>query len=134
VSVDQKYKLGIVELDSQHEEIEKCLIELRTAIETKDRWHVLHYHLESLLEKLVFHFSFEEAVMQIFSYPEAENHARSHQALLEAVQHYKNQNLTSAEAEHAGPPPLELFHEQILTHDLHFSAYIKGLKERLGID
>lgn len=132
--MDQKYKLGIVELDSQHEEIEKCLIDLQTAIEMKDRWHVLHYHLESLLEKLVFHFSFEEAVMQIFSYPEAENHARSHQALLEAVQHYKSQNLTSAEAEPVGASPMALFHEQILTHDLHFASYINGLKERLGID
>ena len=132
--MDQKYKLGIVELDSQHEEIEKCLIDLRTAIETKDRWHVLHYLLETLLEKLVFHFSFEEAVMQIFSYPEAEKHAHSHQVLLAAVKHYKNQNLTSAEAENAGTSPIDLFHEQILTHDLHFAAYVKELKERLGLD
>jgi len=132
--VDQKYKLGIVELDSQHEEIEQSLNALQTAIETKDRWHVLHYLLENLLEKLVFHFSFEEAVMQIFSYPEAEKHAHAHQALLEAVQHYRNQNLISAEAENSGTPPIDFFHEQILNHDLHFAAYIKGLKERLGID
>jgi len=131
--VDQKYKLGIVELDSQHEEIEKSLIALQEAIENKDRWHVLHFILESLQEKLVFHFSFEEAVMQIFSYPKAEEHGKSHQAALKSVESYKNLTLVSTDTESFGKPPVELFYDQIITHDMEFAAYIKGLKERLGI-
>ena len=131
--MDQKFILGIVELDAQHQEIEQILISLQEAIDNKNRWHVLHYLLESLHEKLLFHFSFEEAVMQIFSYPKAEEHGKSHQAALKSVESYKNLTLVSTDTESFGKPPVELFYDQIITHDMEFAAYIKGLKERLGI-
>ncbi|MEI7429125.1 MAG: hemerythrin family protein [Betaproteobacteria bacterium] len=131
--MDQKFILGIVELDSQHEEIEKILMALQDAIDNKDRWHVLHFILENLYEKLVFHFSFEEAVMQIFSYPEAEEHSRAHRAALASVENYKKRSVTSTDMDSLGTPPVQLIYDQIITHDLKFATYIKGLMERLGI-
>jgi len=131
--LDQKFILGIVELDAQHQEIEQILISLQEAIDNKNRWHVLHYLLESLHEKLLFHFSFEEAVMQIFSYPEAEEHSRAHKPSLASVEKYKNLTVTNAGLDSLGDLPVQHFYDQIITHDIKFVAYIKEIKERLGI-
>jgi hemerythrin-like metal-binding protein len=131
--VEQMYKLGIVELDAQHEAIEAVLNALKDAIQNKERWHVLHYALESLHEKLRFHFACEEVVMQVFAYPEAAEHRQSHQEMLTLVGAYRNQNLSSSDFDDRGKPPAQLFYEQIVSHDMKLAAYLMGLKERLGL-
>ena len=131
--MEEKFKLDIVELDAQHEEIETILNTLTDAIKNKDRWHVLHFLLENLHEKLLFHFSCEEIVMQIFAYPETAEHCKSHQEMLAQVGAYRNQNLNSSDFYDSGKPPAQLFHEQIISHDLKLASYLKGLKTRLGL-
>jgi hemerythrin-like metal-binding protein len=131
--VEQIYTLGIDELDAQHEAIEAVLDALQDALRNKERWHVLHYVLESLHEKLRFHFACEEVVMQVFAYPEAAGHRQSHQEMLALVGAYRNRNLNSSELDDRGKPPAQLFHEQIVSHDMKLAAYLKGLRARLGL-
>lgn len=128
--MDSKYLLGIDELDSQHAEIEAIFIELQEAIEDKGRWHVI---LERLCEKLRFHFYAEESIMQIFAYPEFQEHRKSHLAILRSVESNKDNRLSKVEVSRLREQPMQLFFEQILAQDMRFSAFIKRNKERLGI-
>ena len=80
--MDSKYVLGIDELDSQHEGIERVCIALGEATGDMDRWRSL---LNELHEKMRFHFYAEESVMRIFSYPESQDHQRSHLEILKRI-------------------------------------------------
>lgn len=128
--MDSKYILGISELDSQHAEIETLFIALQEAIADKDRWHNL---LESLCEKLRFHFHAEESIMQIFAYPESQEHRKSHLEILKSVESHKDNRLSKADIRKLRDQPMQLFFEQILAQDMRFAAFINRNKERLGI-
>lgn len=76
--------------------------------------------LESLYEKLKFHFHAEESIMQIFAYPEALEHKKSHLEILRSVEGHKNSQLSDTEIKRLRDQPLQLFMEQILSQDMRF--------------
>lgn len=131
--MESKYILGIAELDAQHEEIEAIFTAFQGAIESEDRGHDVPDILKSLHEKVKFHFQFEESVMQIFSYPEAEEHKKSHQEIMRAVEVYNTLDWSSTNITELDLAPMELFYEQILSKDLRFARHIASHKDRLGI-
>lgn len=128
--MDSKYVLGIDELDSQHEGIERVCIALQESIGDQVRWRSL---LDELYEKMRFHFYAEESVMGIFSYPESQDHRRSHLEILKWVENYRAKTLTDAEIEALKDRPIQLFQEQVLSQDMRFAAYLKRNKDRFGI-
>lgn len=128
--MDSRYALGITELDAQHTEIEMLFIALQTSLDDKKGWHSL---LESLCEKLRFHFHAEESIMQIFAYPETQEHKRKHLEILKSVESYKGKRLTKADIQELREQPMRLFYDQILSQDMRFAVFIKNNKERLGI-
>ena len=129
-SVDQKYKLGIAELDDQHDAIENVLFSLEDALSVNDNGDMKHYLLEDLCRKLRAHFSFEEAIMRMFAYPNADEHAEAHRKLMGTINDYRRPALPEPDA---GLPFFAAFREQILLHDTHFALYISGVKDRAGI-
>lgn len=131
--MDSKYTLGISELDSQHEAIETDFLAFREALADKDRWNDLPNILEDLYEKLKFHFHAEESIMQIFAYPEALEHKKSHLEILKSVEAHKNKKLSDTDIDKLRDQPMQLFLEQILSQDMRFSAFIQKSKDRLGI-
>ena len=131
--MDSKYILGIDELDSQHEEIEKLFIALQDAFEDEVQRKNLPEILESLREKLRFHFYAEESIMQVFAYPEFQEHRRSHLEILKSVDSFKATHLTRSDIDKIRDQPLQLFFEQIISQDLRFSKFIQRNKERMGI-
>ena len=128
--MDSKYVLGIEELDSQHEGIERVCIALQELVGGQERWCQL---LDELYEKMRFHFYAEESIMGIFAYPESQDHRRSHQEILKWVEDHRNKTLTDAEIEALKDRPMQLFQEQVLLQDMRFAGYLKRNRERLGI-
>ena len=128
--MDSRYALGITELDAQHSEIESLFIALQEALEHKKSGHAL---LADLCEKLRFHFHAEESVMQIFAYPETQEHKRKHLEILKSVESYKDKRLTKADIQELKDQPMQLFYDQILSQDMRFAVFIKNNKERMGI-
>lgn len=128
--MDSKYILGIDELDSQHEGIERLCIALQEAVDDRQHWRSL---LDKLSERLTFHFYAEESIMKIFAYPESQDHQRSHLEIIELIESYKDEKLTDAEIKMLGDRPMQIFSDQILAQDMRFAAFIKRNKERLGI-
>lgn len=130
LAVDKKHTLGIVELDSQHGEIEQLFTALQESVGDRKRWTAL---LDSVCEKMRFHFYAEESIMRIFAYPELQEHTRKHQEVLQSVERYKGKRLSKADIQQLNEQPMQLFYDQILSQDLRFAAFIKRNKERLGI-
>lgn len=128
--MDSKYVLGIDELDSQHEGIERVCVALRDSVADEARWRSL---LDELYDKMRFHFYAEESVMAIFSYPETQDHRRSHLEILRQIDGYRNRALSAADIEALKDRPMQLLQEQILSQDMRFAAYLTRNKERLGI-
>jgi len=128
--MDSKYVLGIDELDSQHEGIERACLALQTTGADGERWRSL---LDEIYEKMRFHFHAEESVMEIFAYPETQEHRRSHLEILKRIERYRNSALTEADIEAFRDVPMQLFHEQILSQDMRFAAFLTRNRERLGM-
>lgn len=128
--MDSKYVLGIDELDTQHEDIERACLALQTADMEGERWRSL---LDAVYDKMRFHFHAEESVMEIFAYPETQEHRRSHVEILKQIENARNRPLTTAEIEAFRDQPMRLFQEQILTQDMRFAGFLKRNKERLGM-
>jgi len=131
--VDSKYILGINELDSQHEEIEQIFVALQEAIEDQEQRKNIPEIIENLREKLRFHFYAEESIMQVFAYPEFQEHTRSHLEVLKSIENCKVTDLSESDIEYLRDHPMQLFFEQIISQDLRFSKFIQRNKERMGI-
>ena len=71
--------------------------------------------------------------MRIFSYPESQDHQRSHLEILKRIDSLRASSLTPAEIEAFRELPMQLLQEQVLSQDMRFAAYLKRNKERLGI-
>jgi hemerythrin len=71
--------------------------------------------------------------MEIFSYPESQEHRKAHLEILKSFESYKDVNLTDADIKKLREQPMQAILEQIHSQDVRFAAHIKRNKERLGI-
>jgi len=86
--MDQKYILGIPEIDAQHEDISDFVGALRKVIAQKNQRHLVHQALKRLHQTLVDHFDYEEALMGMVNYPELSQHKQMHQGVLKLFEDY----------------------------------------------
>lgn len=78
----QQLSLGIPELDAQHGEIDNFIQSLQDVVGNEEPWDQIHLLVTRLYELLRFHFSVEESLMQIVSYPFVIEHRSAHQKIL----------------------------------------------------
>lgn len=87
---DEKYSVGVDEIDAQHKEFLEILAAMYAAIYA----HKIEEEWPSLLEKLEAHvhthFATEEAYFKKYNYPETEEHAGQHQLLTQKATDYIN--------------------------------------------
>ena len=82
---DQKYMLGIPELDVQHKAIFAAARSLRDLIVKPGQGHLIHSALTGLREMLVVHFAEEEAFMTVIKCAELDKHKESHVGILQLI-------------------------------------------------
>lgn len=92
--MDIEYIIGIEEIDAQHREINEAANAVIEAVESHDKWHLVHYIVVRLYELMRFHFAVEESVMRIVGFPEIEEHKRVHRELLNTVERLKATTLS----------------------------------------
>ena len=128
--MDQEYILGIAELDSQHETIERAIKGFKEAAE-KEEIQDLPKLFAEVQEDLRFHFRVEESIMSILAYPEVYEHARSH---LEVMRFFDTCRICSeSDAKTSADSLMHLFLEQILSQDRRFAAFLRRNHDRLGL-
>ncbi len=82
---DEKYCLGLREIDNEHRSLVKSLNELHAVIEARmDRGEIKSFFAK-VTQEFGAHFDHEERLMLEFDYPGYEAHRADHQRLLEDI-------------------------------------------------
>jgi hemerythrin-like metal-binding protein len=75
---DEKYSVGVEEIDNQHKKMFATINELLDAIEKRSTNEQLEHIIESLVQYKKFHFETEEKYFKEFNYDGAEDHINKH--------------------------------------------------------
>ena len=87
---DESLKLGIAVVDRQHERLVGIINRLHQATIEGRGTDVIGEILDELIIYTATHFSMEEKYFAQFEYPDAEEHKREHDALIEKVSAFAN--------------------------------------------
>lgn len=122
-----EHLIGIGVIDQQHQEIDEISSSAIEAIQSGDKWHLVHYILIRLHELLRIHFAVEEGLMQIIEYPEIESHQKLHRDYLAEAQELREATLRNdASTDTALGKHSISFLSHILDHDKKFAEYIRA--------
>lgn len=74
-----KYSVGIREIDDQHKHLLKLFSKIEQAIQLQSGWRAIVYDIVDLKVFARRHFELEESLMRMYGYNESEMHERMHQ-------------------------------------------------------
>ncbi|OIR19227.1 bacteriohemerythrin [mine drainage metagenome] len=95
-----EYSIGIQEIDDQHKLLLRSFTAIEESIRSDQGWSNTHYAILELNQLASMHFTFEEALMKMFGYPETEAHKREHQRFFAEMGRIERHSLNkSAEVE-----------------------------------
>lgn len=86
---DEKYSVGVPELDNQHKQLIAILSELYEAMQTQKANDIIGQIISRLVNYTRTHFSTEEKYMERVSYPDLAAQKREHAAFTEKVMKFK---------------------------------------------
>lgn len=125
--MDAKHLTGIDEIDAQHREIHEVATAAIAAIQSGDKWHIVHYILVRLHELLRFHFAVEESVMRIVQFSELDAHKLVHKEYLATIEALRDASLQSDRFDVKAIGEKQLaFLEHILDHDLRLAEHVRA--------
>lgn len=75
---DEKYSVGVEEIDNQHKRMFEVINELLDAIDSNSTEEHLGHIIESLVQYKIFHFETEEKYFKEFNYDGEEEHKMRH--------------------------------------------------------
>lgn len=74
-----EYSVGVSEIDNQHKLLLRSFSAIEESINLNQGWSNTHYAIIELIQFARIHFSFEEAMMRMFDYPETDAHQKEHE-------------------------------------------------------
>jgi hemerythrin-like metal-binding protein len=80
-----EYSIGILEIDDQHKLLLRSFTAIEEAINLNEGWSNTHYAILELIQLAQMHFSFEDAIMRMFAYPDIEAHQKEHQSFFDKL-------------------------------------------------
>lgn len=93
---DEKYSVGIQDIDNQHKQLIKAINDLHDAMKIGKSKDILKDLIDSLVNYADVHFSNEEALMSSHKYPELEEHKKKHKVFTEKINEFRDKfNLSS---------------------------------------
>lgn len=92
------YSLGIADIDDQHKRLLEIGSDLHTLIASKERRQSDKYDdimemLHELKDYTVYHFDFEEALMEKCDYSDVNNHEKEHRAFIDKLIDIEDQDI-----------------------------------------
>ena len=129
--MDEKYCIGIQELDTQHEEIDQVITTLFDALGGEESREPVHSILVRLYELLRFHFAVEESVMEIVSYPFVLEHRSAHRTILQRVDELKDASLKNGDLDGMDKSVRKMLALDIVKHDRVFAEFVRTHCESL---
>jgi hemerythrin len=80
-----EFKIGIEEIDFEHQELIELINELYAEAKKEDSASAVMDCLEEIFAKISAHFALEEKVMRDLQYDEYEDHKEDHELLLDSI-------------------------------------------------
>lgn len=124
--MDEKYILGIPEIDAQHEEISALVDSLKATIERKGQRHLVHQTVKRLHQTLVTHFAFEDAAMESVGYADFEQHKKMHQGVLRLFETYYDHLPETSDYEHLGRTITDKVLGHVMEHDTKMTESVRA--------
>lgn len=91
ISWDEKYSVGVGELDAQHKQLVKLLSDLYDAMQAQHAADVVGKILNELVRYTKTHFASEERYMAQAGYPDLAAQKREHEAFTAKIQKFKEE-------------------------------------------
>ena len=123
--MDEKYILGIPEIDAQHEELHQLVSALQEVITRKGQRHLVHQALKRLHQILVTHFTFEEAFMGMVHYDDLPHHKKMHKGVLNLFENYFDHPPDPSDYEILGKMISDKVLGHVMDHDLKMTEAVK---------
>ncbi len=124
---DEKFSVGIKEIDDQHKELFRIVNTVFAGIAGRDDRAMLKKAFDKVLEYTRYHFATEERYFDKFKYPDAAEHKKQHAKLIEETIALQKQH-----AEGAPGVGIELIEfltswlqRHILMHDQKYAPFLK---------
>lgn len=90
---DDRFSVGIKEIDQQHKILLDYFALLHDAIEGGGRWSDVHFPLVQLKEYAHIHFMMEEALMGMSDYPGTQEHIEAHRKIIQQLEELEQKSL-----------------------------------------
>ncbi len=88
---EDRFSVGIREFDTHHKTLFRIINTLLKAQEEGETEKVIEVILDQLFHYTLYHFTAEEAMMDLHEYPELDEHIQEHLELLVRVKEYRRQ-------------------------------------------
>jgi hemerythrin len=89
ITWNDKYSVGIKNIDNQHQRLVEILNELHEAMKNGKGKEIIHSTIDKLVDYTVYHFSLEEKYLNQYSYPEFKKHQATHQEFVNKIKEYQ---------------------------------------------
>jgi len=86
---DSSLQLGIFQIDDQHKQLVNMINDLHRAMKLRQSMAVTGSILDRLVSYIIMHFGVEENLLQKHGYPDADQHKKVHEKLVEKVTDFK---------------------------------------------
>ena len=123
-----EYCIGIERIDRQHEEIFNRLLALENSIAKQDVWHIQRFFIAEVADYLKFHFSVEEALLEILGHSGLAEHSSGHAQLSASIAELERSIRESSSTEHLVAFFENWFVRHVLEDDQVFSVYAKRIR------
>ncbi|WP_022667683.1 bacteriohemerythrin [Desulfospira joergensenii] len=136
MTLDQKYSTGVVWQDFQHKELMDLFIKLKKARADKTDRDAFRFTIAFLSMYINHHFKLEEEYMDLYYYPDREDHKKEHRSYIKTLKSFRANHKTYSEE--AMDELMTKIKEWILNHilgdDKKLGAHILSAEkaQRLG--
>lgn len=135
MSLDAKYKTGVVWQDFQHKQLIDLFEKVKEAKQNKSDENLFRYTVAFLAMYVNHHFKLEEEYMEKYNYPDKKTHTKEHKAFIDELKLFRSEN--QSYSEDAGDALIMRIGEWILSHilenDQTLGRYILMHEKSMGI-
>lgn len=89
MALGEKYNTGVVWQDFQHSQLMDLFFKIKKAKSQKTGQEVIRYSAAFLAMYVNHHFKLEEEYMDIYYYPDAENHKKEHREYIRRIKSFR---------------------------------------------
>lgn len=127
-----EFLLGIDSLDRQHKRIFDCLFAIENSMEKRDPWHIVEWFIADLDSTITSHCVAEETLLEVFAYPDIEQHRAQHGRLRAGIKELERALRESMSPQALVPYFEHWFVKHVLSEDLGYVEYLKPLISASG--